>query len=308
MLRLAELFGEAVVTIRQFVPSTFRHLCRSAQMPIVERKRRWLGRGLQLAALLPCCLGLPSHSEPAPSQTEATPKRETGAYGRLGAGVAWPQTDGFRDGNCASKQPAALFGCGAGNDGRRLGATGGFNPALAVDGALGYRFNRWIRAEALVSWLPDLEFQGQSNFRGAAGSNQPVNGAVSSVAGFGVAYVDLPRVGEVRPFLGAGLGVARNRIEALNFRFPGIAPTAITTIPGGSTSDLAYLLTAGISLPLSGRLDLDLAYRFSDLGSVKTSGGQAQVVRPARTFSIPIGGTTSYLKTHGLVVSLRYAF
>jgi len=308
MLRLAELFGEAVVTIRQFVPSTLRHHCKSAQMPIVERKRRWLGRGLQLAALLLCCLGLPSHSEPAPSQIEATPKRETGAYGRLGAGVAWPQTDGFRDGNCASKQPAALFGCGAGNDGRRLGATGGFNPALAVDGALGYRFNRWIRAEALVSWLPDLDFQGQSNFRGAAGTNQPVKGAVSSVAGFGVAYVDLPRVGEVRPFLGAGLGVARNRIEALNFRFPGIAPTAITTIPGGSTSDLAYLLTAGISLALSGRLDLDLAYRFSDLGSVKTSAGQAQVVRPARTSSIPIGGTTSSLKTHGLVVSLRYAF
>ena len=175
-----------------------------------------------------------------------------------------------------------------------------------MDGALGYRFNRWIRAEALVSWLPDLDFQGQSNFRGAAGSNQPLKGAVSSVAGFGVAYLDLPRVGEVRPFLGAGLSVARNRIEALNFRFPGIAPTENTTIPGGSSSDLAYLLTAGISRPLSGRLDLDLAYRFSDLVSVKTSGGQAQVVRPARTFSIPIGGATTHLKTHGLLVGLRY--
>jgi opacity protein-like surface antigen len=149
-----------------------------------------------------------------------------------------------------------------------------------VDGGLGYRFNRWIRAEALVSWLPDLNFQGQSNFRGAAGSNQPVKGAVSSVAGFGVAYVDLPRFGEVRPFLGAGLGVARNRIEALNFRFPRIAPTASTTIPGGSSSDLAYLLTAGISLPLSGRLELDLAYRFSDLGSVKTSGARPKWCAP----------------------------
>jgi opacity protein-like surface antigen len=201
----------------QFLPSTLRHPCRFAQMPHVERKRRWLGRGLQLAALLPFCLGLPSHSEPAPSHPEATPQRETGAYGRLGAGVAWPQTDGFRDGNCTSTQPAALFGCGAGNDGRRLGATGGFNPALAVDGALGYRFNRWIRAEALVSWLPDLEFQGQSNFRGAAGSNQPVNGAVSSVAGFGVAYVDLPRVGEVRPFLGAGMLPIKGVTRGINY-------------------------------------------------------------------------------------------
>ena len=277
-------------------------------MTHVDRKLRGSRPVLPLAAVLTCCVGLPSRSEPAPTQPAATPKRESGAYGRLGAGVDWPETGGFQDTNCASKQPPALFGCGAGNDGRRLGATGGIDPALVVEGALGYRFNPWIRAEALLSWQPDLDFKGQSNFRGAAGSNQPVNGAVSSVAGFGVAYVDLPRVGQVRPFLGAGLGVARNQSESLNFRFPGIGSTAATTAPGGSSSDLAYLLTAGISLPLSARLDLDLAYRFSDLGNVKTRSGQANVVRPARTFSIPIEGTSADLKAQGLLLSLRYAF
>jgi opacity protein-like surface antigen len=125
-----------------------------------------------------------------------------------------------------------------------------------------------------------------------------------------VAYVDLPRIGKVRPFLGAGLGVARNRIESLHFQFPGISATASTTSPGGSSSDLAYLLTAGISVPLRDRLDLDLAYRFSDLGSVGTGSGQAQVVRPSPrgTFSTPIGGTSADLQTHGVMVSLRYAF
>ena len=294
--------------LRGYVPPTLRHLFRSVRMTHVDRTHRGSRLSLHLAAALTCCIALPSHSEPAPIQPEATPKRQTGAYGRFGAGVDWPETGGFKDTNCASKQPPALFGCGAGNDGRRLGATGGFDPALVVEGALGYRFNRWMRAEALLSWQPDLDFKGQSNFRGAAGSNQPVNGAVSSVAGFGVAYVDLPRVGGLRPFLGAGLGVARNQSESLNFRFPGIGATAATTIPGGSSTDLAYLLTAGVSLPLSARLDLDLAYRFSDLGNVKTSSGQATVVRPARTFTIPIEGTSADLKAHGLLVSLRYAF
>jgi len=287
---------------------TLRHLFRGDRMTQIERKHRGSRLGLPLAALLTWCVALPSFSQPAQTQPETIPQRESGAYGRFGAGVEWPETSGFKDTNCASKQPPALFGCGAGNDGRRLGATGGFDPSLVVEGALGYRFNRWIRAEALLSWQPDLDFKGQSNFRGAAGSNQPVNGAVSSVAGFGVAYVDLPRIGGLRPFLGAGLGVAHNQIDSLNFHFPGIGATASTTTPGGSSSNLAYLLTAGISLPLSARIDLDLAYRFSDLGSVKTSSGHAQVVRPTRTFSIPIEGTSADLKAHGLLLSLRYAF
>jgi len=220
----------------------------------------------------------------------------------------WPEATDFRDADCTS--PNALFGCRTGNNGQPLGATGSFDPALVVDGGLGYRFNRWIRAEALLSWRPDLDFSGQSNFLGRAGSNQPVSGSVSSVAGFGVAYVDLPKIGKVRPFLGAGLGVARNRLDSLNFQFPGISATSSTTTPGGSSSDLAYLLTAGISVPLSDRLDLDLAYRFTDLGSVTTGSGQAQVVRPAPrgTFSTPIGGTSAALQTQGVLLSLRYAF
>lgn len=263
------------------------------------RLRPWLRPGYTLSLVLSCAVGAPAQAEPAASP-------QSGPYVRLGAGVDWPEATGFRDADCTS--PNALFGCRTGNNGQPLGATGNFDPALVVDGGLGYRFNRWIRAEALLSWRPDLDFSGQSNFLGAAGPNQPVSGSVSSVAGFGVAYVDLPKIGKVRPFLGAGLGVARNRIDSLNFQFPGISATSSTTTPGGSSSDLAYLLTAGISVPLSDRLDLDLAYRFTDLGSVTTGSGQAQVVRPAGTFSIPIDGTSAALQTQGVVLSLRYAF
>jgi opacity protein-like surface antigen len=268
--------------------------------------RLWLRRGLRLSLLLACASGAAAKAEQASPQGVSPARSESGPYVRLGAGVDWPEATGFRDVDCSSSK--ALFGCGPGNNGQPLGATGSFDPALVVDVGLGYRFNRWIRAEALLSWRPDLDFNGQSNFLGRAGSNQPVSGSVSSVAGFGVAYVDLPKIGKVRPFLGAGLGVARNRMESLTFQFPGISASSSTTTPGGSSSDLAYLLTAGISVPLSERLDLDLAYRFTDLGRVTTGSGQAQVVRPAGTFSIPIDGTSAALQTQGVVLSLRYAF
>lgn len=239
----------------------------------------------------------------------ANPPLAPGPYLRLGAGSDWPKANGFSDNSCSSQQPPALFGCVTGNNGQAIGASGSFKPAAVIDAAAGYRFNSWLRAEALLSWRPELEFSGQSNFL-KAGANQPVTGSASSVAGFGVAYVDLPKVGRIRPFLGAGLGVARNSLSSVTYRFPGIAANAATVTPDGSSSGLAYLLTAGISIPLNKRLDLDLAYRFSDLGDVRTSSGQAGLSRPTLPAgtTITIGGTQADLQTHGVQLSLRYSF
>lgn len=230
-----------------------------------------------------------------------------GFYGRLGVGIDWPEGSRYRDANCASTDPPALYGCVDGDDGQPLGVDGDFSTTAVLDAALGYRVNDWLRAEALLSWRPEMDVNGQSNFLGA-GANQPVSGTASSVAGFGVAYVDLPRIGQVRPFLGAGLGVAGNRMRAMTYAFPSLPGTATTTTSGGYRTDLAYLLTAGISVPLGERLDLDLAYRFTDLGQVQTDAGQATVVRASGTRSIDIGGTSADLQTHGVMVNLRYAF
>ena len=76
----------------------------------------------------------------------------------------------------------------------------------------------------------------------------------------------------------------------------------------GSSSGVAYLLTAGVAVPLSERLSLDLAYRFSDLGQVRSRTGSATIVRPRGIRSITIAGTEADLQTQGLQVSLRYAF
>ena len=230
-----------------------------------------------------------------------------GPYLRLGAGLDWSAPSSFRDQDCSSTSPPALFGCGAGQNGRSLQAAGSFSQTPVLDGALGYRFTPWLRAEALLSWRPQLAFNGQSNFLGA-GSSQPVSGAVESLAAFAVAYVDLPRIAGVRPFLGAGVGGARNQLDGVTYRFPSIAANATTTSAGGSSSGFAYLLTAGVAVPLSERLSLDLAYRFSDLGQVRSRSGSATIVRPRGTRSLTIAGTEAALQTQGLQVSLRYAF
>ncbi len=248
----------------------------------------------------------PQASEPV-AATHQRRAEQTGFYARLGVGLDAPDSDRFRDDDCSSTEPPALFGCVNGDNDQRIGARGEFDRSTVIDASLGYRFNSWLRAEALMSWRPSIDFSGQSNFLGA-GPNQPVHGSASSLAGFGVAYVDLPRVGRLQPFLGAGLGVARNRLDSMRYAFPRLAANASTTTPGGSSNNLAYLLTAGLSLPLSNRLDLDLAYRYTDLGQAQTGRGEAEVVRSSGSRRIAIGGTRANLQSHGVMLSLRYAF
>jgi opacity protein-like surface antigen len=272
-----------------------------------------MSRFCSVAMALLLCSAPPAHSEAEPAAAPDQPTGRSrhadqpGVYFRLGVGVDEPDTGRYHDDTCSSINPPALFGCVNGDDGRPLGARGSFDSTVVVDTALGYRFLPWLRAEGLLSWRPSMDFSGQSNFIGA-GDLQPVTGSVSSLAGFGVAYVDLPPIGSVQPFLGAGVGAAHNQMGAMRYSFPALPANASTTTPDGSRTNLAYLLTAGLSVPIGERLNLDLAYRYTDLGQVQTSAGEATVVRSRGTRRIDIGGTHADLQSHGAMISLRYAF
>lgn len=124
----------------------------------------------------------------------------------------------------------------------------------------------------------------------------------------GAVYWDLPNLGPFQPFVGGGLGVSRNRVSKVRYVFPSLGPTAATITPSGSKSDLAMMLTAGTSLPLSERLSVEMAYRFADLGHFQTSAADATIIRTARSLSIAIDGTKGRLRTHGAILSLRHTF
>ena len=230
-----------------------------------------------------------------------------GPYLRLGAGLQWPETSALKDQRCSSTSPPALFGCEQGDDGRSLGAYGGFDQAPVVDAAVGYRWTPWLRTEALLNWSPQLNVSAQSNLLGA-GPNQPVSSSANGLAGFGVLYVDGPSLATVRPFIGAGLGAARTSLADVTYRFPAISSDAVTVTSGGSSTSFAYLLTAGVSIPVSERLDRDLSYRWIDLGTVKTNAGSAKIVRPAGRFNLKIAGTEIDLQSQAVLTSLRFRF
>ena len=88
-------------------------------------------------------------------------------------------------------------------------------------------------------------------------------------------------------------------------------PATTTTVPGESRTGLAWMATAGVSAALNERVSLDLAWRYSDLGEVRTARGPGRVVwrdGSREPLLLELAPTKARLKGHGVRLSLRYAF
>ena len=55
-------------------------------------------------------------------------------------------------------------------------------------------------------------------------------------------------------------------------------PRTTTVVPGASRVDVAWMLAAGFAMPLGEGTALDLAWRYTDLGAVRTGRGPGRVV------------------------------
>ncbi len=231
-------------------------------------------------------------------------------YLRGGIGFDWPDRTAFSDVDCFSTAPAALYGCGTGDDGAPYRSVGDFGTVPAIELGLGYAVAP-ARFELLVEYRPHFSFKGRTNFL-APGSREEVEATLSSVSGMLAGFVDLggmgmPMPGRFKPFVGAGVGVVHTRIGKTTMIFP----ATTTTVPGGSRIGLAWMVTAGVAMTVGERTTLDLTWRYTDLGRVRTDRGPGNVVwrdgsRDARP--LDLAQTEARLRGQGVRLSLRYGF
>ena len=229
-------------------------------------------------------------------------------YLRGGLGFDRPRNTVFVDEDCSSTAPAALYGCGTGGDGAPFRSAGAFGTVPAVELALGAATGA-VRFEAQFEYRPDFAFAGRANFL-APEQRQSVSANLSSVSGMLAGFVDLaalglPAPGPFAPFVGAGIGAVHTRIGKTTMTFP----TTTTTVPGGTRTGLAWMATAGVAVALGERVALDLAWRYTDLGAIRTKRGPGRVVwrdgsREPRP--LDLAPTRARLAGHGVRLSLRY--
>ena len=173
-----------------------------------------------------------------------------------------------------------------------------------------------LRLEAAVQYRPDFSFDGRANFGGGAlddrSARQDVAADLSSLSGMLAAYLDISELllfqyTPIGPFIGLGGGLSRIEIGETRMDFP----KTYTIVPGGHHVSFAWMLTAGVAVSISPRLTLDVGWRYTDHGTIETASDEGRVVwrdESREPLKLDLAETKSHLRSHGLNVSLRYAF
>jgi len=135
---------------------------------------------------------------------------------------------------------------------------------VLFDAGIGYRFAPFLRFEGTIGYLPSMAFNG------TFGSNSlaTTRSSISALVGLASGYLDFagligPMPGNIQPSILGGVGFATVTNGAESDYNSG---RYSNTFSGATVTNVAWTAGAGIGVPLSPRLTLDVMYRYLDLG------------------------------------------
>ncbi len=227
-------------------------------------------------------------------------------YVRFQIGFDQPDESTFTDRDCSNK---GLYGCGEGTDGAPHRSLGEFEGMSMLGVGIGYVVSESVRVELALEIRNAFEFQGEANFL-ESGRQQSVSAELSSVTSMIRTYVDLPQLKLLKtrpliPFIGAGIGATRTEIDETHMMFP----RTTTVVPGRTGTEFTWMLTAGVGWSLQASTTLELAWRYTDFGKVRTGRGEGRVIwrdGSRQPLLLDLGETEAQLENHGLELSVRY--
>ncbi|MCL7996712.1 porin family protein [Brucella sp. 21LCYQ03] len=153
---------------------------------------------------------------------------------------------------------------------------GGASYGLGV----GYRFNEMLRTDATLDFFragingrtrcPSLVKMGKKLNLVQDNCNYEDSSTANVWTAMANAYVDLPKVGTLTPYLGAGLGAAYVNYDSFKSNEICAGCTYTSDKNGLDSWRFAMALMAGVSYDLTNQLKLDLGYRY-----LRVNGGNA---------------------------------
>lgn len=170
-------------------------------------------------------------------------------------------------------------------------STEDFDDTWMIGGGIGYWWSSWLRTDLTFDWR-------SSDFLGGApcgcGPDSVETATLDSWTIMWNVYAELGRWHAFSPYVGAGVGVAYNKIHGI----VSVDSTPSTTVfPDGGKWNMAAALMAGVSYAISDRTVLDMGYRYIWMGEAE-SGIDAS------------GNTLLYddIRSHEIRIGLRYEF
>jgi len=181
--------------------------------------------------------------------------------------------------------------------------------SVTFGAGLGYRWNRQVRFDVTLDYRPGFAVDDSDQATPFAANYK---GDITSLVTLVNAYWDLPVdlgqyagwLGRVRPWVGLGLGVARNELDDLSYsQRLASGATARGRLPGSTATSFAWQAGLGLGIELLPQLTLDFGYRYLDAGDIKTKAGR---LTDSVAGVLPVGEAKGELKSHEFQVGLRY--
>jgi opacity protein-like surface antigen len=197
----------------------------------------------------------------AMSSTAMAAEPASGFYVRGDFGVAYSLPTLFTDTDNSAAN-ASLAGAGD-------NINEGSGNSVIYDLGVGYRLSPAVRLDATVGYLPGLAYHGHF----AQEPEESDTATVRSILGLINGYLDLAGLAgykdwPVQPFLVGSAGFASNRL-GLSTDVNHLAGFE-NTFSGAKSTNPAWGLGAGIAIPVGDRLAFEVAYRYLDLGQIRT--------------------------------------
>jgi opacity protein-like surface antigen len=148
--------------------------------------------------------------------------------------------------------------------------------SVFIDFGVGYQFNNWLRFDFTGEHRTSAKFKVVGSYHefcpGGATCFDQYDGSHAAEVFMLNAYLDLGTWWCLTPFIGAGVGGAWNSVTSLsdlgivNTQAPGFGYSQADT----TSWSLAWSATAGLAYNVSSNLKLEMAFRYLNLGSIKT--------------------------------------
>jgi opacity protein-like surface antigen len=188
------------------------------------------------------------------------------------------------------------------------------------DVGVGYQFNTWLRGDITGEYRDGGNFQSlymlnNPNFAGTPNPNSQIldfyRANTASAVGLVNVYADLGTWYGLTPFVGGGVGVARNWLYGMTDQ--GVITNGATGASGpsggyfsnGATTNFAWALMAGLDFNVTQNLKLELGYRYLNLGKI-TSGASncANGTGAGNGFNVAYcGGSNNFVRSTGELAS-----
>jgi opacity protein-like surface antigen len=227
----------------------------------------------------------------------------SGIYLRGDVGVGYQQIDKYEQANVAAA------------GGTFFGATDQ-NTTFFAGVGIGYRFNNWFRVDGTFEYRGggSIGVNDRIDYTNGVGNpgilTNTYKGNLSSMVALFNAYVDLGTWNCLTPYIGAGIGVASNRINGLTDQGANwvdtttaiIQPT-LGTASSGTKTGVAWALMAGVGYEVNKNLTLEVGYRYLNLGDA-----QSGPIRNAFLNDTYAPLKVKSLDSHDIKIGMRWNF